>query len=229
MERTGASPWLPHWHPGALRDPSTLFLLAANLIPLLGVLFWSWDLFLLMMLYWSETAIIGFWHILRMALEAKIFALFLVPFFCVHFGGFMAGHFIFLMALFGKGRGIEVHSVKDYVDHILIGANLWIPFLALFLSHGISFFLNYLKPKMDQDFGLAPSSQRMDQDPVGMMSAPYRRVIVMHMTLLFGGFLSMALHMDKPAFFLMVALKTFVDLGAHTRKNFAGHPAADPA
>ena len=219
-EKPPKSAWLLQWHPGALANPSTLFLLAANLIPLLGVLYWDWDLFLLMMLYWSETAIIGFWHILRLALETKFFAIFLVPFFCVHFGGFMTGHFIFLMALFGQKRGIQVHNVKDYVDQILIGNHLWIPFTALFLSHGVSFFVHTLKPKMDQDFGLAPAPlNRGPFNPGDLMAAPYKRIIVMHLTIIFGGFLSMALHLDKAAFVLMVALKTFVDLGAHTRKN----------
>lgn len=220
MDQPVRSPWLPHWHLGALGNPSTLFLLAANLIPLLGVLYWDWDLFLLMMLYWSETAIIGFWHILRLALETKFLAIFLVPFFCVHFGGFMTGHFIFLMALFGQRRGIQVHGVKDYVDQILIADHLWIPFTALFLSHGVSFFIHTLKPKMDRDFGLVPPVPNPAPfNPGELMAAPYKRIFVMHLTIIFGGFMSMALHLDKAAFVLMVVLKTFVDLGAHTRKN----------
>ena len=227
MEKPTKSAWFPYWHPDALSHPSTLFLLTANLIPLVGVTFWDWDLFLLMMLYWSETAIIGFWHILRMALETKFFALFLVPFFCVHFGGFMAVHFLFLMTLFGKAYAGKVHNVHEYVDQILIEAKLWVPFTALFISHGISFFINYLKPKMDQDFGLSPVPQGVKPlDPGELMAAPYRRVIVMHLTIIFGGFLTLALHLDKAAFYLMVAMKTVMDLGAHTRKNL---PVSNPS
>jgi len=50
-----------------LLHPSTLILLGANLLPLAGVLFWSWDAFVLLMLYWLETAVIGFWTIVRVA------------------------------------------------------------------------------------------------------------------------------------------------------------------
>ena len=47
--------------------PSTLILLAANLVPLVGVLLWGWDAFVLLMLYWLETAVIAFWTIVRIA------------------------------------------------------------------------------------------------------------------------------------------------------------------
>ena len=52
----------------ALLHPSTLLLLAANSIPIFGVLYWGWDVFVLLMLYWLETAIIGGWTIARIAL-----------------------------------------------------------------------------------------------------------------------------------------------------------------
>src|SRR5262249_55153884 len=47
--------------------PSTLLLIAANALPLVGVLYWGWDVFVLLVLYWMETAIIGFWMIVQIA------------------------------------------------------------------------------------------------------------------------------------------------------------------
>ena len=55
----------------ALLHPSTLVLLAANAMPLLGVLYWGWDVFVLLMLYWLETAVIGFWMIARIFRRAR--------------------------------------------------------------------------------------------------------------------------------------------------------------
>src|SRR5262245_21233935 len=49
----------------ALLQPAPLILLAANLVPLVGVLVCDWDAFVLLMLYWLETAVIAFWTILR--------------------------------------------------------------------------------------------------------------------------------------------------------------------
>jgi hypothetical protein len=43
-----------------LLRPSVLILVAANLVPLIGVIFWGWDAFVLLMLYWLETAVIAF-------------------------------------------------------------------------------------------------------------------------------------------------------------------------
>src|SRR5476651_2160208 len=98
----------------ALLHPSTLLLLAANSIPIFGVLYWGWDVFVLLMLYWMETAIIGFWMIARIALlppsalgtmevngrQRVASALFISCFFIVHAGMFMGIHMVFLWNLF---------------------------------------------------------------------------------------------------------------------------------
>ena len=47
---------------------TVLFLIAVNLIPLFGVLFFGWSLFSIMFLYWIENGIIGFFNILKIAL-----------------------------------------------------------------------------------------------------------------------------------------------------------------
>jgi hypothetical protein len=44
----------------AVRTLSILVGLIANLIPLYGVLYWHWDTFQLLMLYWMETVFIAF-------------------------------------------------------------------------------------------------------------------------------------------------------------------------
>jgi len=51
----------------ALRMLAMAATLAGNLVPLYGVLFWRWDTFQLLMLYWTETVIIAFWTIRRLA------------------------------------------------------------------------------------------------------------------------------------------------------------------
>jgi hypothetical protein len=52
---------------GVVRIISIGISLIANLIPLYGVLYWQWDAFQLLMLYWTETVIIAFWTIVGIA------------------------------------------------------------------------------------------------------------------------------------------------------------------
>ena len=53
-----------------LLDIPVIALLAANMIPLFGVLFLNWDAFCVVMLYWAENLVIGFYNVLKMAFAA---------------------------------------------------------------------------------------------------------------------------------------------------------------
>jgi hypothetical protein len=46
---------------------SVQILILANLLPLMGVLFFDWSLFAVMYLYWFENVIIGLFNIMRMS------------------------------------------------------------------------------------------------------------------------------------------------------------------
>jgi len=138
--------WLAAFNPRYWHMPSMIVLIIANLFPMVGVLFWGWDLFLLMMVYWAETGIIGFWGLVRLGMASRWMAFFYVPFFCVHFGGFMAGHLLFLFTLFADPEIRQIRSVDVGIQTILIDRGLWVALLALFISHGISFAVNFLIP-----------------------------------------------------------------------------------
>jgi hypothetical protein len=207
--------WLEVWKSGHLRSPSVIILIVANLVPLYGVLFWGWDLFTLMVAYWMETAAIGFWNIVHMALLARWFALFMVPFFIVHFGGFMLGHFLFLWQMFGGGWNENVESVAAFLRSIPVGWGVWIAFAALFISHGLSFLFNAFRPWWRGDV------ERHDQNAAQrVMMGTYGRVMVMHFTLLFGAALVAYFETPAAAFVLLIVLKILVDVPAHVRKNF---------
>jgi len=138
-----------------LLHPSTLILIAANLLPLIGIFFWGWDAFLLLMLYWMETAIIGFWTILAIAIAPRetlgpgaraTSRWFLVPFFIVHSGVFMGVHFLFLWSLFSGDWAASVHGPIEFIRRIVIATGLWIPLAALFISRGVSSLLMLFGP-----------------------------------------------------------------------------------
>jgi hypothetical protein len=79
---------------------------------------------------------------------------------------------------------------------------------ALVASHGFSFFHNYLGGGEYQRVQLPQ-----------LMFRPYGRIVVLHLTVLLGGFLVTALGSPTAAIVLLVGLKTAIDLGAHLKER----------
>ena len=112
---------------------SILVGLIANLIPLYGVLYWQWDTFQLLMLYWMETVIIAFWTIRRIArlpddqlgtitVNGKTKAAThttLCGFFTLHAGLFIFVHLVFLWLLFSGEWLKKVHGLRELHERAL--------------------------------------------------------------------------------------------------------------
>ncbi len=193
-------------------------LFLSNLIPLYGVLELGWSVPLLMFLYWSETAIIGFFTILKILhvdykeghflinpnvptekVRAKT-KLGVIAFFIFHYGAFMGLHFVFLLIFFVfNGPFIT----GDFFD-------LWyqfkINFLAFFIAHLISYFANYLGKK-----------EYLHATVTFLVWAAYKRVIFMHFIVIGCGLLSFYLLTNTPLVFMsfIVGFKTVIDLYFH--------------
>lgn len=181
-----------------------LALIAANLVPLSGVLFAGWSLAEVMVLFWAESAVIGLYTLLKMAVVGKWLAVFYGLFFAGHFGGFMAIHFLFIHQLFVRGmhaRGAEPGAVEALTQ---LFTPLWPALLALFVSHGISFALNFLGRREYQRTTVSK-----------LMGSPYGRIVMMQFTLIFGGWVVMLLKNPLPALVLLIVLKVAADLRAH--------------
>jgi hypothetical protein len=202
------------------RQPSVIALVLANLVPLFGVLFWHWEVFPLMFLFWSENLIIGVFNVLKMltanpSLPVEWIAkAFIIPFFCVHYGMFTYVHGALVVGFFGgpsiKGAHLFLNASGFW--HIAQEYRLGWAILGLAVSHGVSFFTNYVRKG---EYQRASLTQLMNQ--------PYGRIMVMHFAILFGGFLMMALRSPIGGLILLVVLKTVFDLNGHAgeRKKFA--------
>ena len=218
---------LPARHSGAGRNAgdsrisaSGFVLIGANMLPLIGVLLFDWSVANVVVLYWAESAVIAFYTVLKICVVGKAAALFAVPFFVGHFGGFMAGHFLFVYGFFV--RGLDATGPEPAAMGALVGlfGPLWLTLIALAVSHGVSFVTNFIAQREYE--GTTVSN---------LMVAPYKRIVVMHLTVIFGGWLVLALKTPMPALFLLVLLKTAADFRAHatehTRKlrKLEPHPA----
>ena len=213
------------------RRPSVIALLLANLTPVLGLLLFHWDLFSIMFLFWSENVIIGVLNALKMLLAnpksplSWAGKLFYIPFFCVHYGGFTLIHGFFVIALFGHGikihaslesAGVPFQLVRELWRIALENSLLWGIF-SLAASRTFSFYRNYLA-----------NGEYENAQVDNLMAQPYGRVMVMHLTLLGGGALLLALNSPLAGLLMLVLLKTLLDLRGHfaERVKFATPPTA---
>ena len=192
------------------RSPTSVALILANLVPLVGVLFFDWSLFTVMFCFWLESAVIGVLNILKLVIVANILSIIMVPFFIVHYGAFMSGHLVFIFALFSP----DEMSFSGFlpppdllIPHIM---NVWPAFLGVSLSHGISFFYNFIGKK-----------EFRHSTPEKQMMAPYGRIILMHVTIIFGGWLILALGAPILALVLLIVLKVASDVRAHEKEHAA--------
>jgi hypothetical protein len=199
--------------PASIASPSTMALILANLVPLAGVLFLDWRLGDVMVLYWAESAIIGFFNVLKMAVIDRFGVLLAGPFFLGHFGGFMAIHFLFIYVLFVRGLEAEGAGIAlAEVGSMFVA--LWPALLALFASHAVSFRLNFIGRR---EYSGRTLSRQMQE--------PYGRIIIMHLTILLGGFVVMLLKTALPVLVLLIAMKIAADARAHLREHGPGKPA----
>ena len=194
---------------------SAWVLVAANLVPLAGVLLWNWSVFALIALFWMENVIVGVFFALRMLLAdprdpalwaAKVF---LVPFFCFHYGMFTAVHGLFVFGLFG-GKAYDSHGLQVLEPALRAAGDLglWLPLAALLASHGFSFLWNYL---WRGEFRRAKLTE--------LMAKPYGRVVVLHMAIILGAIGTLALGSPLWALLVLLALKIGLDLKAHLKEH----------
>ena len=186
---------------------SVAFLVLANVVPLAGVLLLGWDVGTILIAYWLENGIVGILNVPRMALAARASgptAVAQLPvrtlFFGVHYGIFWLVHGVFVLVL----AGAVVVSVIDPVGLALADPAILLVAAGLLLSHLVSFVLNYVGRR---------EYERTTLDAQQLQ--PYARVLVLHMTVLLGGFAVLALGQPVALIALLVAFKTVVDLVFH--------------
>lgn len=190
-----------------LTSPSILLLVAVNMLPLGGVLFFGWSVFELLALFWAENVVIGLLNLGKMGtllvLRGQKGSLFYMPFFLVHFGIFTQVHGWFIYALFAPPGGIDFTV-------------FYIPLAALALSHVASFFLNFIG-----------RGEYEHLDPSRLMLQPYGRVVALHVTILVGAVAAAALGQPGYALVTLVLVKTAMDVVAHRREHEKAFAIAD--
>ena len=206
-------------------------LLLANLIPVFGVLFFDWDARNVLLLYWLENLVIGAYTLLRMLATHKWKALGTALFFSFHYSFFCGGHGMFILALAGLGSdGIDdpmknlwpaddslpflipirmMLGILSWIAHTSPGM-LGLPLLAFAVSHGISAFTHHVILREDD-------GRNTEQ----IMWDPYRRIVLLHIALIFGGFVIVLSGGGGawPILLLLIGFKTALDIHQHRRSH----------
>jgi len=203
-------------------------LVVANLVPLVGVLLFAWDVTFLLLLYWLENLVIGAYTLVRMFSTVGITALGRALFFCIHYGFFCAGHGMFVLALSSLGGSEEADSL-DFEEgdipflipfYLLRGIFRWIgthmpellfiPLLALVISHGISLVRHHFIAREDE-------GRTLDE----IMFDPYPRIVILHVSIIAGAFFVIISGgaSTTPVLILVILGKTWLDLYLHRRAH----------
>ena len=210
------------------RSFSLLALIAANLVPLVGALFYDWDASLVLALFWIENLIIGAFNLLKMLILAaramRLNELFLCCFFVLHYGLFCSAHGLLLwdlldlgkvdasvyfgdigfgpLELFAEGAAVLIGFIDLHGSVIMLGI------VALTLSHLVSFIEHFIL--RGEIFSLT------NRD---MMARPYGQILAMHAGLILGAVAVDKFGSTAALLAVIVVLKLLIDFMQHKRRH----------
>ncbi len=214
-----------------------LLTLSANLLPLVGVWWWGWNIFDVLILYWMQTVLLVIFTLLHVTKvsESGLGMItvngrarpatrrdYLMIFSLVG-GVFCAAHLLFLWVFFSGQLNRIVHGPVTFWQHMVIASGAWVALLLSFVG-GLARYL-LLPPRADvvrwifRRIGLA----ERDEPPGnvdGMLAALFVRIFVMQAALIFGAMLVQSYGTIAPLMILIV-LKTLIDFAG----GLGGMPA----
>lgn len=182
----------------------------------------DWDVAAIVVLYWSENLVVGFYNLLKMACVGGIRAIPSSAFFLFHYGGFCAVHGMLLINLLlpESDNPLEpskwpfvlvfIELLLNVVKEVLAQAPAaWVlGFIGLLISHGYSFVANFLG-----------GGEQQRNTVHSLMSAPYKRIVLLHIAIIAGGMAVASLGQPLPLLVILVMLKIAMDVVLHLRER----------
>ncbi len=200
-------------------------IVGANAIPLLGVLFAGWDAFTVLMLFWFESAVIGFWVCVAVAVsrqaEFKVQDSAGAPirpgvgvalFIAAHAGVFMAVHLFFLIG-FREITGSGNFDLGAAIPVLLFDRGLWLPLAGLFVLRGLVTISDWV------------AHRPLEPIVIGF----YVRIVLMQLAIIFGGFFVVVAGGSLVPMILLIVFRVAIDLGIEPIVDRLGIKAAKSA
>ena len=202
----------------AFTRPISYWILFQNVIPVVGVLMFGWKAFLLLLFYWLENVIIGVFTLLKIAVsgftkDRKVFivTLFLVPFFCIHYGIFCFGHGMFLLGIMTIAGAVHGDGpiTEGSFDLLATVRNT--------LATDSDFFWSAVSLVGMQLFSFAVfwllTGTWRTSNPAKVLFEPYGRIVVMHLTIMIAAIPAILLGQAQFAILVLALLKCGLELG----------------
>ena len=238
------------WYTVGSSVAAVVALVVANAIPLVGVVFFGWDVWTILIVYWLENGIVGLFNVGKMWLaegvddaqaQTKINGrpitgngkAFLIPFFLMHYGIFWVVHGVFVLTFaafssFGLDDGVfqGLDPVPDPNVFLApaVAAPATGPDPGAILFAAFALFIGHGVSFL---FNYVGRREYLRVSAASQMFAPYGRLVILHLTILLGAFAIMVIGAPVGAIAVLVALKTAMDLGFHLRehRNVAARPS----
>jgi hypothetical protein len=195
----------------ASKHTPILVLIAANAIPLAGVMFWGWRVEEVVFLYWCENVVAGLCNLAaimgcdpgpdRKGRPSGWFdKIFTAVFFAAHYGAFCAAHALLLAFFFFGPQATEPNALLDILRARLSDPVTLASLCALLASHGWSLYRDFAAGEFN---GI---------DLNRLTARPYPRIVITHIFILAGGVVVMKMAGTLAPIVFFVAIKTAFDL-----------------
>ncbi len=233
---------MPGWTPALING--NLLALGGNLLQVYGVVVWGWDMFQILMLYWMETAVIGFWALWRLAVlpngllgemtvngrvvaaTNRLLLQMFVPFVVIS----MAAHLLLLWVMFSGASAAGVHGPVSFAAKFIIGSGAWQPLLFTFLAGAVGFYQSPKRTDFMRAFQSLPqqpiadvSNWHGDGDGDGVgpaIGGTLGRIVMLQVATIIGGMLARSYGTIAP-WLILIGLKTLTDYQHPDRKPVA--------
>jgi len=180
------------------RNPTAIALIIANLYPVVDLLVKGEPVGSLLVVYWIQMMIIGFFSVLKLAVIGRWMALLYIPMFLlmylslVNFFGILVGSL-----LDDQMRGSAWHASFSLW-------NYWSSALVFFVNHCLSFWLNFIRGR---EFETTSWETQMGK--------PLLRTMPMWMAAIVGGFIGGFLNSTAWALLFVLPVKLTLDVLGH--------------
>jgi len=234
------------WYRIASSSGAVVALIVANAIPLFGALFLGWNVWVILIVYWLENGIVGFFNVLKILraegpvdptstwrMNGKPMNVVgrgaIAGFFILHYGifWFVHGVFVLTMPLFaGIGSGLAASSMVvegQFVNGDFIGttsppgADMTAGFeLGAVLLAVVALAISH---GVSYWFNYLRLGEYKRTSPAVQMFVPYGRLVVLHVTIIIGGMAIAFTGAPAAALAILVVLKTAMDIAFHLAEH----------